>query len=68
MKSYLVEFNNLVSKDPIIKVFHGTEGGCWLQAVKWAEGHDYVDTFNFDMYPIFRNAEDGSLYLGGWNE
>lgn len=69
MKTYLVEFENLVCNDPVIMVMHGkTFDDAWKQALEFAQTHDYVDSVNFDMYPIYRNGEDGTLYLGRWDE
>lgn len=64
MKSYLVEFENLVTKYPILLVFHGsTEESVHEQAMLYSMTHDYIGEGIFDMYPIYRNS-DGLLELG----
>lgn len=64
MKSYVVEFENLVTNDPIIIVFSGeSEDSVWKDCMEYANTHDYTSR-NFDMYPLYRKP-DGSLEMGG---
>ena len=64
MKMYVVEFENLVTNDPVIVVFGGTtEDEVWQACMEYADERDYLG-HEFDMYPLYRE-NDGSLSMGG---